>query len=195
MPNMTLTTKSAKEVWNSPDGKITMYELVLDYEGQEVKAKTYSGAIASVGWTGEVVTYEKANKAGQLETFVKQVPKENPAYGAGSGRSYGGKPQSDPFTMYLSYAKDLKVARITAGLDKAKEYTDDLDAVIAGGYALYRERPDAKPDATEVKGKAPEADAVVTAEEVDEPVDLSLVDEVFGTNPEKQPDTPWPKNS
>lgn len=185
---MTLTTKSAKEVWNSPDGKITMFELILDYKGQEVKAKTYSGAIATVGWTGEVETYEKSNKAGQPETFVKQPPKENAGYGGGGGKSYGGSPKSD-FTMYLSYAKDLRVARITAGLDKAKDYTDDLDAVIAGGYALFQGRP----DATEVKEKAPEADAVVTAEEVDEPVDLSLVDKVFGSDPEPEPDTPWPK--
>jgi len=181
MPTMQLTTKTVSQVWASPDGQRKIYELTLDYQGQDVKAKTYSDAIAVVGWSGEVETYEKAGRTG-VETFVKQPPKE----GGGSFGGRSGKAQADPFTMYLSYAKDLKVARIAAGLDKAKDYTDDLDAVIAGGYTLFQGRPD---------GTGDKADPVVTAEEVDAPIDLSLVDKVFNTDSEAQPDTPWPPKS
>lgn len=194
MPIISVTTKVATQVWASPDGQRKIYELQLDYAGQPVKAKTYSDAIATVGWSGTVETYEKAGRNG-VETFVKQPPKEGGSFGgastgsgtsSSSGRGYsgGGKAQTDPFTMYLSYAKDLMVARIAANPDGGTwEFTDILDTVVAGAYQLYQARPDG---ANSAGTPAPQPDTV------HEPVDLSLVDKVFNPDQEQEPELPWP---
>lgn len=86
MPTVQVTTKTATQVWKSPDGQRTINEVELDWEGKTLKAKTYSDAIATVGWSGEVESYEKQGRNGN-ETFVKQPPKENPGYGSTSGGS------------------------------------------------------------------------------------------------------------
>lgn len=139
MPTFTVTTKSSEQVWKSPDGQRTISKVVLDINGEDMNASTYSKAIAEVGFSGEVETYEKSGKYG-VETFVKQLPKENPSYGGSqaSPRTGGGKPQGDSFTMYLSYAKDLAVALLATkeGFDEGK-YGELLSAVSAGGESLY----------------------------------------------------------
>lgn len=83
MPRFKVTTKSSNQIWTSPDGQRTIYEAVMDYNGQEVKAKTYSRAISSEGFIGEVESYEKQGSKG-TETFVKQAPREGSSYGGGS---------------------------------------------------------------------------------------------------------------
>lgn len=189
MPQLEVTTKKATSVWKSPDGQREIWELELDYEGKPVKAKTYSKDIATNEWHGTVETYEKAGRNGS-ETFVKQPPKEGGSYGpstssgtstpSGSGFA-GGKPSNDPYTMYLSYAKDVMVALIAA--DKVAgydDYTDFLDAVSAGGDILYSKRPDAEP--TVDKPVAPDDVAEVT----EEPVDLGKLSELF---PDSEPVT------
>lgn len=135
-----VTTKSANEVWKTPDGKMTISEIVLDIAGKDVKAKTYSNAIATVGWSGTVESYEKTGRNG-VETFVKQPQKEG---FSGGGRSFA-KPQGDQFTMYLSYAKDVAVAMLENGkLDEVK-FGEVLDSIADGGKTLYEARPGAEP--------------------------------------------------
>lgn len=54
-----------------------------------------------------------------------------------------GKHADDPFTMFLSYAKDLVVALVeTKGFDQ-KSYEELLTATLKGGKALYAGRPNA----------------------------------------------------
>lgn len=186
MPTMNLTTKASNQVWASPDGQRKIYELTMDYNGQPVKAKTYSDAIATVGWSGEVESYEKAGRNG-METFVKQPPKEGGSnYGGSTGRSSGGKFQADPFTMYLSYAKDLMVAQIAAGNKIA--YGVAIETVIGGAYELYNNRPEAR---AEVNVKEPD----VVHEVTDAPIDLTVVDKVFNADPEQEEELPWPKTT
>lgn len=72
--------------------------------------------------------------------FKKEFTPKAPGGGGGFG---GGRPQSDPFTMYLSYAKDIAVARINAGIDK-REVTDMIDEVLANAYIMYGGRPEAQ---------------------------------------------------
>lgn len=86
MPTLEVTTKSAEQVWKSPDGQRVIYKVALDYNGQTLSAKTYSQAIATEGWSGTIESYEKEGRNG-AETFVKQPPKENPGYGSTSGGS------------------------------------------------------------------------------------------------------------
>lgn len=92
MPQFEVTTKSSNTVWKSPDGQRAIFEVTLDYQGQDVLAKTYSKDIAVAGWTGTVETYEKYGING-AETFVKQPQKEGGYQGSGGG---GGKPAYQP---------------------------------------------------------------------------------------------------
>jgi hypothetical protein len=157
MPQLQVKTLSAEEAWKSPDGKITIFKLTLEHNGQEVGAKTYSKAIATTGWQGTVETYEKSGRNG-AETFVKQPQREGFAPGGASTRNYGGaKPVADNFTMFLSYAKDLAIACIKDGKFDDKLYAELLDTVEVGGKVLFNARPDAPKD---TEGSKEELDAV-----------------------------------
>jgi hypothetical protein len=134
------TTKSSSLTWTSPDQKINLYSLVLLVNGQSVATKTYSGQIASEGWTGDVETYQKTGKDGKPTTFVKQIKKDSP-YQRGDSKS---TPQ-DMYTMYLSYAKDLAIALVnTTGFDN-ESFNELLKNVTEGGNYLYGHRPGAEP--------------------------------------------------
>lgn len=146
MPVFHAKTIGSTQVWKSPDGQRVIYEVTLQTGEGSANAKSYSSAIAQMGFEGEVETYEKIGKQG-AEMFVKQVAKENPGYAGGSpsysGGKSGSKPMADPFTMYLSYAKDIAVAMLKDGkLDEA-QYGAVLEAVLTGGQTLYDSRPDA----------------------------------------------------
>lgn len=202
MPKFEVTTKSAEQVWKSPDGQRTINKVVLDYNGSPVEASTYSSAIATVGFKGEVETYEKPGKFG-VETFVKQPPKEGgytQQQGGQRQSSTGGggysKSSSDNFTMYLSYAKDLAIAlQQTEGFDVDK-FKTLLKATAEGGHALYSQRPEAK---DEVKGSSestdPKAGSSLTTKDTpsnDEPVDTTVIDKVFDLDgSEVEPESPW----
>jgi hypothetical protein len=182
MPQLDVTTKSAEQVWASPDGQRVLYEVVMEWEGKPVKAKTYSQAIATENWTGTVVTEERPNKKGGVETFVKQPQKEGGYSGGGGyrGGGGGGRAPADPFTMYMSYAKDLVVAQVAAG---AKLTLDDsVAATISNANLLYESRPDATPASSEKPAEKPAEPDVVHDVDPEEPIDLSEIDKVFPGN-------------
>lgn len=149
-------TKSSEVIWQKGDR--TIWKVGIEIDGKVLEAKTYSRAISQVGFSGDLETYEKEGRPGYPpETFVKQPQKEG-GY-SGGGKSYG-KAQADPFTMYLSYAKDLVVSlQETSGYDRAK-FDILLKATIEGGNALYKARPDANPTET------PNTEPVVTASDL-----------------------------
>lgn len=165
MPEFAAVTKLSESIWKSPDGQREIFKVTLEVDGNPMVAKTYSKDISVIGWSGDVETYEKTGNRGS-ETFVKQPPKEG-GFSPGSGSQSSttaeqfttrptGKPSSDNFTMYLSYAKDIAVAMIKDGkLDEAA-YGEVLAAVAAGGEELYSHRPDApqkeKEEVVEVTG-------------------------------------------
>jgi hypothetical protein len=72
MPKLRATTLTAEQVWKSPDNTRKIWSLTMDVDGKTASAQTFSEAIATVGWSGEVETYERGNN-----TFVKQPPKED----------------------------------------------------------------------------------------------------------------------
>jgi len=94
---------------------------------------------------------------------------------AGASAGGGSKFEKDPFTMYLSYAKDVAVALIASkeGFNEQK-FADILDSVITGGKTLYGSRPGAD-EGTEKK-EAPK-DVLPTDEEVDNflPEDIAKI--------------------
>lgn len=92
----------------------------------------------------------------------------------------------DPFTMYLSYAKDLAVAKVntTAALgNEVPSYTDLLDQVLAGAYQLYEGRPGAEPAKADVAASTPA------------PQQANVIDAVFAVPdaPMTEEDLPWPE--
>lgn len=172
MPQFQVTTKTAEQVWSSPDGKLTIFKLLLDYQGQDMQAKTYSKTVATEGWTGTVETYEKAGRNGS-ETFVKQPQKEGGWQGgsSGGGRSFGGvKAPQDNYTMYLSYAKDIGIACIKDGKFDSDLFSQVLEAVEAGGAQLFASRDNAKPEVN---------------------VDIENIEKVFNDDKEE----PWTKEN
>jgi hypothetical protein len=68
-------TKSVTEVWKAPDGNRVLYEVVLEVNGKLVKVKTWSEKVATVGFKGDLESYQKEGRDG-TDTFVKQKPKE-----------------------------------------------------------------------------------------------------------------------
>lgn len=74
MPQFDIVTKSSKEIWKTPDGQRVLYEVVFEYNGKQVQSKTWSKAVAALGFSGTVETYEKEGKNG-VETFIKQPQK------------------------------------------------------------------------------------------------------------------------
>lgn len=67
------TTKS-EQVWQSPDGQKTIWQIVLEADGKEYPLKTFSAKVAEVGFEGEVESY--SNQRG--DRFVKQIPSSKP---------------------------------------------------------------------------------------------------------------------
>lgn len=181
MPILQLTTKAAKQVWASPDGQRKIFELEMDYQGKPVIAKTYSDAIATVGWSGTVETYEKQGRNG-IETFVKQPPKEGGSFGGGRG-NYKPKDEKAIQAMWaIDKAKDVVIAR---GFKATTPMDDILSEVEAYAQALYEMVPRVKAIDNVDQGEAP-ADEPANPDPViedipDGPVDLSKIDKIFGT--------------
>lgn len=69
---MLVKTINSREIWQSPDGKKTIWQVILQTHNKHAYSlKTYSKHIASLGFEGEVDSY--VNKHG--ERFVRQSPK------------------------------------------------------------------------------------------------------------------------
>jgi len=136
MPELEVTTTKAKEVWKSPDGQRVIYELVLDYKGKPVAAKTYSKEISEEGWEGTVETYEKMGRGG-AETFVKQPQKEQYRGGGYAGAKSSGKDEAAIQAMWaitkgiewLASEPNKDIADVEA---LAKDFNAMVDRVKAG---------------------------------------------------------------
>lgn len=141
-PKLEVVTESAGKVWEKGDRAI--YEVVLQTNNRKIKVKTYSKQIAQIGFSGEVEAYEKPSRNG-TETFVRQVRQDSWQDGNNpvpSQPKTTGSFNSDPYTMYLSYAKDILVALVgSLGGDFNQDtYKELLEAVSRGGKYLYNNR-------------------------------------------------------
>jgi hypothetical protein len=69
---MHVKTTNAQQIWQSPDGKRTIWDVTLKTaDGSDYKLKTYSAEVARLGFGGEVRSY--LNPRG--DRFVRQIPK------------------------------------------------------------------------------------------------------------------------
>jgi len=66
---MQVTTTHSEQVWQSPDGEKTIWNVTLTADGKEYQLKTFSKSVATVGYSGEVESY--VNQRG--DRFVKPV--------------------------------------------------------------------------------------------------------------------------
>lgn len=150
---------SSTQIWASPDGQRKIYELTIQLDtGQTVTAKSYSDRLTT-GFVGDIETYEKPGRNG-VETFAKQAPKEGGFTPGGGGFKGGGaKPIADPFTMYLSYAKDIAVALIGQGILPSNDadgkifeqlFGNAINVALLGGHKLHDGRPGAEPQQTQL---------------------------------------------
>ncbi|HEX7368272.1 MAG TPA: hypothetical protein VF261_01285 [Candidatus Saccharimonadales bacterium] len=81
---MQAKTTHSERIWQSPDGKRTIWEVQLRAEdSSDYRLKTYSPAVAQLGFRGQVKSY--LNRFG--ERFVRQDAEANRAAKASSGYS------------------------------------------------------------------------------------------------------------
>lgn len=71
---MFVKTIDCKQVWQSPDGQKTIWDVLIEADNKQYPLKTYSRTIAERGFEGEVESY--VNQRG--DRFVRQVVKSTP---------------------------------------------------------------------------------------------------------------------
>lgn len=167
MPQLQVKTSTAQSIWKSPDGQREIFEVHLEHNGQQFKAKTYSRDISNIGWEGTVETYEKPGRNGS-ETFVKQPPKEGGFSGGGFRR--GGSPK-DEKAIQAMWAIGQAVALIGSGgadadMDKRVAVVHDVAIQLFSMVDMVK-NDGVEPEAPKETSK----DEPVPAEEVDAMVD------------------------
>lgn len=122
---MQVKTTHSEQVWQSPDGEKTIWEVTLKGDGgNEYRLKTYSEAIAKLGFEGEVESY--LNKRG--ERFVRQKMTQ---------KARGGYSRDDDAIRAqwaIGKAIDLaavKMAKEQITLPVIEEYAKELFATVS----------------------------------------------------------------
>lgn len=178
--------KPEPKQWSGAYGPMLTYEVML--EGHEVPVEVNKKPESPAPQKGDEL-YGDINRTEYGDKF-KGAPKPFGGAGGGGGFKGGGKPMADPFTMYLSYAKDIAVALIAAGGKPSTkafdtEYAAALDTVSAGGVQLYADRNE---DAEDKPASEPKPESA--AKEQDEEISLEEIDRVLGKRDEEE--EPWP---
>jgi hypothetical protein len=125
-------TTNSQQIWQSPDGKRTIWEVSLrGGDDHEYKLKTYSPEIARMGWSGEVRSY--LNPRG--DRFVRQVSHNNGA-GASSGSRSGW--QRDDAAIRAQWAIGQAINLASVKMDKEaitlpviEKYARELFATVS----------------------------------------------------------------
>jgi hypothetical protein len=124
---MRAKTVNSEQVWRSPDGQKTIWNVVLEAEGKQYPLKTFSQKIAEPGFEGEVESY--ANQRG--DRFVKQTPKA-PVPGQAGGYS------RDDAAIKAQWAIGQAIALASATMDREaitmpiiEQYAKQLYATVS----------------------------------------------------------------
>ena len=176
-------------------GEMVSYKVL--FEGIDTPVEISQKASSKAPAVGDSVD-------GTIDMSAPYGPKFKKEFGGGQGfggggsstpqanRGTGSRQNSDPFTMYLSYAKDVAVALIASknGYDASK-FAEVLDDVITGGKTLYGSRPGAEPEAAQAVDEKPLKDVLPTEEEVDNflPEDIAAIFE------KSDPADVWPDDA
>ena len=121
---MRAKTIKSEQVWQSPDGQKTIWEVVLEADGKQYPLKTFSAKVAEVGFEGDVESY--LNQRG--DRFVKQVPTAKP----------GGGYSRDDAAIRAQWAIGQAIALTSATMDKKainlqiiEDYAKQLFATVS----------------------------------------------------------------
>lgn len=122
---MLVKTTDTRQVWQSPDGEKTIWEVTLKGDdNKEYGLKTFSPAIGTLGFRGDVETY--VNQRG--DRFVRQTVKKQPAV-AGDSRD---------MSIRAQWAIGQAIALASATMDKKaismsviETYAKDLFASVS----------------------------------------------------------------
>lgn len=122
---MHVKTTHSEQIWKSPDGSRTIWEVTLKTEsGDEYKMKTYSAKIAQMGFSGEVKSY--LNDRG--DRFARQLPAATP-----SGTGY----QRDDNAIRAQWAIGQAISLASVKMDKEaitmpviEKYAKELFATV-----------------------------------------------------------------
>jgi hypothetical protein len=125
---MQVKTTNVEQLWQSTDGKRTIWEVVLkDQGGSEYRLKTYSPAIASLGFNGEVESYF----ARSGDRFVRQ---KRPAAATAKATGY----QRDDNAIRAQWAIGQAINLAAVKMDKTQitlpvieEYAKELFATVS----------------------------------------------------------------
>ena len=123
---MRAKTISSEQVWQSPDGQKTIWNVILEAEGKEYPLKTFSAKIAEAGFEGDVESY--VNQRG--DRFVKQIPQPQTHKGGGYSR--------DDAAIRAQWAIGQAIALTSATMDKKainmqiiEDYAKQLFATVS----------------------------------------------------------------
>lgn len=164
MPILKIKTIDSRVGWTNPNNPdMISYDLTIEVGDKKAEARTYSKAVAEVGFEGEVETYEKND-----HTYLKQKQRE----GGFTPRSFGRTPARDNSDgqrqgMCINNAANYINSQ-------SKDYTpvEWADRVWRYANTLYGLGDLKKESNTSI-------DTVVEVDD-NKPIDLSDVEDVFG---------------
>ena len=174
-------------------GPMASYKVL--FEGDETPVEISQKATSPVPQVGDTVEGSIDMSAPYGPKFKKEFSGgfggggSQQAGSAAAGKA-GGKFQSDPFTMYLSYSKDVAVALLNTkeGFTEEK-FSDVLEAVITGGKTLYGSRPGAEETEEKKEERKVADEPFASSDQAELPPDVAaLFDKV---SPENL-DSVWP---
>jgi len=118
-------------------------------------------------------------------------PNQSSSTTSGTSQATKGSFNSDPFTMYLSYAKDIalldKLYDAKGNFNEAL-YSEILEAVKTGANVLYGGRPGGEPSSEANKPQ----DVPPKDDWADNPIDISKLDELFPGSEPVDAEEPFP---
>lgn len=125
---MQVRTTNVEQIWQSPDGQRTIWEVTLKAEGgQEYQLKTYSPKISQLGFNGEVESYLNARG----ERFVRQkVTAKAPAANGGYQRDDNAIRAQWAIGQAINLAS-VKMDKSQITLPVIEEYAKELFATVS----------------------------------------------------------------
>lgn len=136
---MQITVKEANgiPVWNSPDGKVSIYEIV-DQDGNKWSTKSHKIGKGE----GQTFEVEVENKNGK--TYLR-IP-----YDPNSSRYPAPAPAQQALPVQQSTTPSLAVDGFEAAVDKFSVTVDRLETILRNYYGGKDNPPDSVPTAEEI---------------------------------------------
>lgn len=120
--------------WSSPDGKVTIWNIKLEIDGERDLWSTMSKQVATEGWQGDIEVY--TNDKGK--TYVRKAPKEEQQSFGNPGSSSGYHDNSDGQRQGMCFNNAAAYLNYVADPGKALTPNKWAAAVWTYAQALYQ---------------------------------------------------------